>query len=62
MEVAHKPKMFERPSICLSVRQHLPWVSCERNSSYSFLLIFLKLCRCFLHGVMDGWMDGWMDG
>ena len=40
-----------RPSICLSVRQHLPWVSCERNSSYSFLLIFLKLCRCFLHGV-----------
>ena len=39
------------PSVCLSVRQHLPWVSCERNSSYSFLLIFLKLCRCFLHGV-----------
>ena len=38
-------------SACLSVRQHLPWVSCERNSSYSFLLIFLKLCRCFLHGV-----------
>ena len=26
-------------------------MSCERNSSYSFLLIFLKLCRCFLHGV-----------
>ena len=40
-----------RPSVCLSVRQHLPWVSCERNSSYSFLLIFLKLCRCFLHDV-----------
>ena len=35
----------------LSVRQHLPWVSCERNSSYSFLLIFLKLRICFLHGV-----------
>ena len=40
-----------RPSVCLSVHQHLPWVSCERNSSYSFLLIFLKLGRCFLHGV-----------
>ena len=40
-------RLFVRPS----VRQHLPWVSCERNSSYSFLLIFLKLCRCFLHGV-----------
>ena len=39
------------PSVCLSIRQHLPWVSCECNSSYSFLLIFLKLCRCFLHGV-----------
>ena len=43
--------LFVRPSVCLSVRQHLPWVSCECNSSYSFLLIFLKLCRCFLHGV-----------
>ena len=40
-----------RLSISSSVRQHLPWVSCERNSSYSFLPIFLKLCRCFLHGV-----------
>ena len=39
--------LFVRPS----VRQHLLWVSCERNSSYSFLPIFLKLCRCFLHGV-----------
>ena len=35
------------PSVCSSVRQHLPWVSCERNSSYSFILIFLKLCRLF---------------
>ena len=40
-----------RPSVCPSIRQHLPCVSCESNSSYSFLLIFLKLCRCFLHGV-----------
>ena len=38
-------------SVRLSVRQHLPCVSCERNSSYSFLPIFLKLCICFLHGV-----------
>ena len=36
-----------------SVHQHLPWVSCERNSTYSFLPIFLKLRRCFLHGVSD---------
>ena len=42
---------FVRPSVPPSVCQHLPWVSCERNSSYSFLPIFLKLCRCFLHGV-----------
>ena len=44
-------RLSVRPSVCLSVRQHLPWVSCERNSSYSFLLIFLKLWRCFLHGL-----------
>ena len=36
---------FIRPSI----RQHLTWVSCERNSSYSFAPIVLKLCMCFLH-------------
>ena len=24
---------------------------CERNSSYSFVLIVLKLCMCFLHGM-----------
>ena len=40
-------------SVCLSIRssirQHLPWMSCEYNSCYSFLPIFLKLCRCFLH-------------
>ena len=29
----------------------LPWVSCEGNSSYSFVPIFLKLCRGFLHGM-----------
>ena len=40
-----------RLSVHSSVRQHLPWVSCERNSSYSFVPIFLKLCRCFHHGM-----------
>ena len=38
-------------SVRPSFRQHLPWVSCERNSSYSFVLIILKLCMCFLHGM-----------
>ena len=40
-----------RPSVRSSFRQHLPWVSCERNSSYSFLPIILKLCVCFCHGM-----------
>ena len=26
-------------------------VSCERNSSYSFSWIYLKLCRCFCQGL-----------
>ena len=26
-------------------------VPCERNSSYNFMLIFLKLCTCFCHGL-----------
>ena len=38
-------RTFVRPSI----RQHLTWVSCEHNSSYSFAPIVLKLCMCFLH-------------
>ena len=40
-----------RPSVRSSIRQHLPWVSYERNSSYSFVPIFLKLCMCFRHGM-----------
>ena len=44
-------RLFVRPCVRLSVRQHFQWVSSERNYSYSYLLIFLKLCRCFLHGV-----------
>ena len=39
-----------RPSVCLSI-----WLSVtkshERNSSYSFSQIFLKLCRCFCQGL-----------
>ena len=27
------------------------WVPCERNSSYNFMQIFLKLCTCFRHGL-----------
>ena len=27
------------------------WVPCERNSSYNFIPILLKLCTCFLHGL-----------
>ena len=40
-----------RSSVRSSIRQHLPWVSCERNSSYSFVPIFWKLCMCFRHGM-----------
>ena len=42
---------FIRSSIRTFVRQHLTWVSCERNSSYSFAPIVLKLCMCFPHGM-----------
>ena len=31
-----------------SMKVYRQWVPCERNSSYSFILIFLKLCTCFL--------------
>ena len=40
-------RTFVRPSI----RQHVTWISCERNSSYSFAHIVLKVCMCFLHGM-----------
>ena len=46
-----------RPSI--HVRQHLPWISCERNSSYSFVPIFLKLYMCFRHGMRIGMWFGY---
>ena len=38
-------------SVRPSIRQHLTWVSCECNSSYSFAPIVLKLCMCFPHGM-----------
>ena len=40
-----------RLSICSSFHQHLPRVSCEGNSSYSFVPLILKRCMCFLHGM-----------
>ena len=30
---------------------HIYWVPCVRNSSNSFIPIFLKLYRCFCHGL-----------
>ena len=43
--------LFVRLSVHPSIRQHLTWVSCECNSSYSFAPIVLKLCMCFPHGM-----------
>ena len=34
-----------------SMKMLWQWVLCERNSSYNFILIFLKLCTCFRHGL-----------
>ena len=34
-----------------STSMYRQWVPCERNSSYYFIPIFLKLCPCFLHGL-----------
>ena len=51
MEVAHKPKMLERTSVCLSFRQHLHGYLVSATPLTVFLLIFFKLCRCFLHDV-----------
>ena len=47
---------FVRSSVRTSVRpsvhpQQLTWVSRERNSSYSFAPIVLKLCMCLPHGM-----------
>ena len=34
-----------------STSMYRQWVPCERNSSYNFIPIFLKLCTCFFHGL-----------
>ena len=34
-----------------SMKMLWQWVPCERNSSYNFILILLKLCTCFRHGL-----------
>ena len=34
-----------------SMKVYRQWVPCEDNSSYNFILIFLKLCTCFFHGL-----------
>ena len=34
-----------------SMKVYRQWVPCGRNSSSIFILIFLKLCTCFLHGL-----------
>ena len=44
-------RTFIRSYVRPSIRQHLTWVSCKRNSSYSFAPIVLKLCMCFPHGM-----------
>ena len=43
--------MSVRLSVCLSVHQHLHGCLVSATPPSVFLLIFLKLCRCFLHGV-----------
>ena len=38
--------------VCLtSTKAYRHWISCERTSSYNFSWIFIKLCRCFCHGL-----------
>ena len=40
-----------RASFCASIRPSFKWVLCERNSSYNFIPILLKLYRCFCQGM-----------
>ena len=39
------------PCMRPSVRPSFKWVLCERNSSYNFIPILLKLYRCFCQGL-----------
>ena len=34
-----------------TIKRNILWVPCERNSSYSFMPILLKLYGCFSHGL-----------
>ena len=34
-----------------TIKVNRKWVPCVRNSSYSFMLVLLKLHRCFGHGL-----------
>ena len=46
-----------------AIKVYRQWVPCGCNSSYSFALIVLKLCRCFLHGMkmcMWFWYNPWI--
>ena len=41
-----------------SVKGYRQWVPCEHNSSYNFILILLKPCTCFFHGLeMCMWFE-----
>ena len=54
LSVAHvRPSMRASvcASFCASVRPSFKWVLCERNSSYNFIPILLKLYRCFCQGL-----------
>ena len=54
-----KPQDNQKPSARPSV-DTMRLVSCGRNSSYSLLPIFLKLCRYFCHGLeMCMWFWGY---
>ena len=34
-----------------TVKMQMQWAPCVRKSSYSFMLIFMKLCRFLCHGL-----------
>ena len=50
-----KPNQIYRANFVIfwpvSMKVLWQWVPCERNSSYNFIRIFLKLCTCFPHGL-----------
>ena len=38
-------------SVLDTIKVYIQWVPCVRNTSCSFMPIFLKLYRCFCHGL-----------